>query len=213
MTSRNKRIIITLVSCAICLLPLAAGLILYNRLPEQLPVHYSIEGEADAFAVKIVAISLLPGICVLLAILSATGMSFVKDMKILTFAAVLSIGPLLSCSLQAMMYLEAFGYPVQEMTITMILIGILFFILGSTVPSVGPNSLFGARFPWIMDDEEAWYKTQRFTGILMVLLGIVYIIDAFANLGGTNGAVAMILGGTILLLIASGLYSLIVANA
>lgn len=102
MTSRNKRIIITLVSCAICLLPLAAGLILYNRLPEQLPVHYSIEGEADAFAVKIVAISLLPGICVLLAVLSATGMSFVKDMKILTFAAVLSIGPLLSCSLQAM---------------------------------------------------------------------------------------------------------------
>ena len=212
MTSRNKGILTAVLCIVISLLPLAIGLILYNKLPEQLPIHYSIEGEADAFADKMLSISLLPGICAGLALILAIALHSFAEKSPKVFASVLLIWPLLSCSIQGMMLCEAFGFPVNDMTITMILMGIIFAGLGNVIPTVRPNGWVGVRFPWIMDDEDAWNKTQRFTGMLMVLLGILFLIEAFAMIGGTSGAIALLLWGTIILVVIAAIYSYAVSR-
>lgn len=177
-----------------------------------MPIHYSIEGEADAFADKMLSISLLPGICAGLALILAIALHSFAEKSSKVFASVLFIWPLLSCSIQGMMLCEAFGFPVNDMTITMILMGIIFAGLGNVIPTVRPNGWVGVRFPWIMDDEDAWNKTQRFTGMLMVLLGILFLIEAFAMIGGTSGAIALLLWGTIILVVIAAIYSYAVSR-
>ncbi len=212
MTNRNKGILVSVLCIVISLLPFAIGLILYNKLPDQLPIHYSIAGEADAYANKMLSISLLPGICAGLALILAVALHSFMEKSPKVFASILFIWPLLSCSLQGMMLIEAFGYPINDMTITMILIGIIFAGLGNVIPTVRPNGWIGVRFPWIMDDEDAWNKTQRFIGMLMVLLGILFLIEAFAMIGGTSGAVALLLWGTVILVVVAGIYSYAVSR-
>ena len=212
MTSRNKGILIAIISIVISLLPLAAGLILFDRLPAQLPLYYTFEGEPGLLADKMLCITLLPGICAVITLVLGIALKTLISRSIGVYLAVLLTAPLFSCSIEAMMLADSFGFPVNDMTITMILVGVLFFLLGAIIPAIGPNSLIGARFPWIMDDSEAWYKTQVFTGRFMIVSGLVFIIDAFANIGGMTGDIVLILGATVLLVISAGIYSYSVSN-
>ena len=212
MTSRNKGILIAIISIVISLLPLAAGLILFDRLPAQLPLYYTFEGEPGLLADKILCITLLPGICAVITLVLGIALKTLISRSIGVYLAVLLTAPLFSCSIESMMLADSFGFPVTDMTITMILVGILFYLLGAIIPAIGPNSLIGARFPWIMDDSEAWYKTQVFTGRFMIVSGLIFIIDAFANIGGMTGDIVLILGATVLLVISAGIYSYSVSN-
>ncbi|MBR5315350.1 MAG: DUF1648 domain-containing protein, partial [Firmicutes bacterium] len=54
----NKKIMILTVM--ICLLPIVFGLTLYNKLPDQMPIHWNGAGEVDGYAPKIVAIAGMP---------------------------------------------------------------------------------------------------------------------------------------------------------
>ena len=51
-----------IVTTLVMLLPMLVGLILWNRLPEQLPTHFNAAGEADGFSSKAFAVFGLPGI-------------------------------------------------------------------------------------------------------------------------------------------------------
>lgn len=212
MTTKNKSVLSAVICIFICLLPILVGFILYGKLPDQLPIHYSIEGDVDKTSGKLLAILLLPAICAILELVIALLLWPVSDKSPKLYTSVLIIGPLLSCSIQAVTLGNAFGFSINPMTITMIIFGILFIVLGNYLPTVRPNGFMGARFPWIMDDDYAWEKTQRFTGKLMLIMGIIYLLDAFLNIGGENGAIAFILAGVFVMLIVSGVYSYIVAN-
>ena len=50
----------------LCLLPLAAFLLAYNRLPQQVPIHFDIRGQANGFLPKVWAVMGIPGRCVLI---------------------------------------------------------------------------------------------------------------------------------------------------
>ena len=196
----------------ISLLPLAAGLILFNMLPDKLPLYYTFEGEPGMLADRMLCITLLPGICAMITLILGIALKSLISRSAGFYFAVLMTAPIFSCSMQAMMLADSFGFPVTDMTITMILVGVLFYLLGAIIPAIGPNSLIGARFPWIMDDDEAWYKTQVFTGRFMIVSGLIFIVDAFANIGGMAGDIALILGATVLLVIAAGIYSYSVSH-
>ena len=212
MTNRKMGILITVICVVISLLPVAAGLILFDRLPGQLPILYTFEGEVNMLADKIVCITLIPAICAVITLVLAILLrSFIKRSAGF-YLAVLMTAPIFSCSMQAMTLSGAFGFEVTDMTITMILAGVLFYLLGAIIPAIGPNPLIGARFPWLADDDEAWYKTQVFTGRFMIVSGLICIIDAFADIGGMTGDIVLILGATVLLVISAGIYSYSVAK-
>ena len=41
-----------LITCGVCLLPILFGLIIYDCLPAQMPIHWNIAGEIDNYASK-----------------------------------------------------------------------------------------------------------------------------------------------------------------
>ena len=64
MLKKNKGLLI--VSSIIILLPILAGLIFYDRLPDSLNMHWNLQGEVDGQGNKPLMIFLLP--CILLAV-------------------------------------------------------------------------------------------------------------------------------------------------
>ena len=57
MKSYKKVISLSLI---VTLLPILVGLLLWNRLPEQLPNHWNINGQIDGWMPKAYSVSLLP---------------------------------------------------------------------------------------------------------------------------------------------------------
>lgn len=35
------------------------------------------------------------------------------------------------------------------------------------------------KLPWALDDEENWNKTNRFSGYMLVICGMVFVVNAF----------------------------------
>lgn len=57
------------------------------------------------------------------------------------------------------------------------LIGVFMILIGNVSPKIKEtNKHFGVRVPWIMDNEEAFCKTQRFFGFASMISGIIFIL-------------------------------------
>ena len=54
MIKKNLKVLI--ITSVIILLPMLAGLVLWNKLPEQVPFHWNAAGEIDGWASKGVAV-------------------------------------------------------------------------------------------------------------------------------------------------------------
>lgn len=57
-----------------------------------------------------------------------------------------------------------------------VFLGILFIICGNNFPKNHINPYVGLKFPWLLRDEEGWYKTHRLGGYTWILSGIVFIL-------------------------------------
>ncbi|MBQ9941763.1 MAG: DUF1648 domain-containing protein, partial [Christensenellaceae bacterium] len=60
MIRKNLKILI--ITSVIILLPILAGLILWNQLPGEVPIHWNASGEVDGWASKPVAVFVMPAI-------------------------------------------------------------------------------------------------------------------------------------------------------
>ena len=58
MTKHNIGILI--LTSIIVLLPILAGFLLWEQLPEQIPIHWSLSGEIDQHVPKMVAVVVFP---------------------------------------------------------------------------------------------------------------------------------------------------------
>ena len=57
------------------------------------------------------------------------------------------------------------------------LIGVFIIMIGNVSPKIKEmNKHFGFRVPWIMDNDEAFRKTQRFFGFASIISGIIFIL-------------------------------------
>lgn len=52
----------TVIGMVLCLLPAVAFFLVYDRLPDQVPVHFDITGQADGFLPKTVAVFGIPAL-------------------------------------------------------------------------------------------------------------------------------------------------------
>ena len=57
------------------------------------------------------------------------------------------------------------------------LIGVFMIFVGNVSPKIKEtNKHFGFRVPWVMDNDEAFRKTQRFFGFASMISGIIFIL-------------------------------------
>lgn len=171
-----------MITSLVILLPVLAGVILWNQLPEQMPTHWNASGEVDGWSSKPFAVFGLP--LILLAAQWLCMLGTLADPKKENhpqkiFQLVLWIIPVLSVALHAFTYAVALGNEVPIEVFMPVLIGLLFAIIGNYMPKCKQNYTIGIKIPWTLNSEENWNKTHRFAGYLWTLCGIAIMLTGF----------------------------------
>ena len=197
----NKRFLIGVLA-----LMIVFSAVLYPFLPEQVPVHWSIQGVPDSFAHKSIAVLLLPMLTLGIMLLSRLMMSltafrekygeahdthsFIMNAIVLFFAFTHVVMLLLSLSPQSGM-----------LRLFIVGVGILLAALGNVMGRLRPNPMFGFRFPWTLNDEVVWRRTHRVGGRWLFVSGLVIALAAWVLPLETTFllVVVLILGGSLAL--------------
>jgi uncharacterized membrane protein len=158
--------------------------IFYNKLPSQIPMQWGVDGTVNSYAPKLQAAFTHNGILLFLyAVLVLSPKmdprkqnypKFSRSYRIITLAIMLVLF-LLNISV----LLASLGYNLNVTTITPILVGILFIILGNYMQTVKPNFFIGIRTAWTLSNEQVWRKTHRLGSKLFILGGILFFVTPF----------------------------------
>lgn len=173
-----------IVTSLVIILPMLIGLCLWNRLPEQVPIHFDFSGVADGWSSRAFAVFGLPGILLAAHIFTMIVVAIdPKEQGISDkiYKIVLWMMPLLSVCISVLVYANALELPVDVAMITQLFIGMLYLILGNFMPKARRNYTFGVRVRWALDSEKNWSHTNRIAGWCMMIGGFLFIISGLTG--------------------------------
>ena len=195
-----------LLTIVVTLLPILLGLLLWSKLPDQVPMHWGINGEVDGWESKARAVFFMPCFCAAMQLFLLVMTSIDPRKKAIhckPMMVVIWLIPVLSLVMNVAIYLIALGFKVNMVEIILVLLGAFFVLLGNYMPKLKKNYTVGIKVPWALNSEENWIRTHRFGGKVYVVTGIVCIITGLlVNLIGENVAfviiMVLIFGGSFL---------------
>ena len=198
----NKSFVITTL---LCLVPMALGLALYARLPEQLPTHWDWQGNVNGYMSKPAVVLGLP--LFFAAMNGLMHFSLRADPKRANIIGNIRVlirwtMPVLSLIILPYTYLWALGWqqiPMEKLV--PVLVGLLIMGLGNYLPKCRQNYTSGIKLPWTLYDEDNWNRTHRMAGRLWMVGGLGIMVSAFW--GGGTLLLAVILAITLI----PGIYS------
>jgi len=173
----------------ILVLPFCAALLLWDSLPDRMPIHWNARGEIDGYAGKAFATLFLPLLNVALAaiffLVSAIDpkvlrsqpdvrASFHRMFRIVR----LSITAFLSLVALAVI-VSTVGVPLDIPRTIVIGFALLFGILGNFMGKIRPNYFVGIRTPWTLESKDVWVRTHRLAARLMVAVSIITVAAGF----------------------------------
>ncbi|MBC8061289.1 MAG: SdpI family protein [Clostridiaceae bacterium] len=181
-----------LVLYAIAVLPLIITLIVYDKLPNQIPMHWNAMGEIDSYGAKMPYAFLLPLIPILAPIMMQLlpkidpKKNNYKDFEGSYFAIILA-SVLVFVSLNFITLTTALGNNTMKVDVFVkLMMGVLFVVIGNVMPKLKHNYFVGVKTPWTLSSEQVWYKTHRLSGVLWFIAGFLMIGLSF--IGGSISA-------------------------
>lgn len=171
------------ISSIIILLPVIAGLILWDKLPDRMASHWNFGGEADRWNGRVFEVFVVP--CLILMIhwvcmLISFADSGNRNQNSKLWCLVFWICPGISLYVNAIVYSIALGLgSINIQSATMAFIGLLFIIIGNYLPKCRQNRTIGIKVVWTLRSEENWNRTHRFCGKLWAACGVIFMISVF----------------------------------
>ena len=184
MIKKNLKLLI--ITSIITILPIIGGLILWDKLPAEIPIHWDINGEVDGTSSKAFAVFGMP--LFLLAIQFALAFAISADPKRSNHSEKMHlfsfwITPVLSNIVALFSYASALGMDLVINMIVPIMLGLPLTIIGNYLPKCRQNYTIGIKLPWTLHSEKNWNKTHRLAGwiwlgggLLMTVIGFFGII-------------------------------------
>ena len=173
---------VLVITSLMILLPILAGLILWNQLPEKIPTHWNMAGEVDGWGSKPFAVFGLPLIllagqwlCVLGTVADPKKANHSHKVLQLIFWVI----PAISNLLFVITYATALGKDMPMEVIMPVFIGLIFAIIGNYLPKCKQNYTIGIKIPWTLNSEENWTRTHRFAGRLWTVCGLLIMLSGF----------------------------------
>ena len=188
---------------ALIVLPYVYLATIWNKLPDMVPTHFNIAGNADAMSGK-TTLLFLPGalgvgiyfLMLLIPVLDPKRKIQQMGDKYFTFRFMLTL--FFSLLATYLVYISYTG-SLKNPNMLIALIGALFAMLGNYFQTVRPNYFIGIRTPWTLENEQIWKKTHRLGGRLWMAGGLLIVILAFFI--NNNLALAITFGGILLVLV------------
>ena len=182
---RNHKKLLILTSL-LTLLPIPVGLLLWNRFPETMAIHWGITGQADGYASPNLVVFGLPllmlafhWLCVFFTVRDKGNHGHNRKM----FRLVLWIIPIISNLSLLGLYAFALDVKFSPVVWTVVPMGLLFALIGNYLPKTRMNSTMGIKVPWAYSSEANWNATHRFAGKVWVISGILVALCGLLPLG------------------------------
>lgn len=182
-----------------------------------IPIHWGIDGRADNFAPKEVALVALPAVAlVLLAVALALPSVEPRRSNLLRSATAyraiwFGVFALL-VGIHALSVLAAAGADVPIVTLATGAAGLLLVVVGNYLGKIRSNFFVGIRTPWTLTSERAWAQTHRLGGRLFVVLGAALLVIAIVG-PGSQVQVALLAAGLSGIVVSLFVYSYLVWRA
>lgn len=180
----KKDIKVMLAAIIIGLIPMIVAALMYERLPEMMPIHWGVNGMPDRYAQKSIACVALPAIlltvnCFLFIFLDndPKKYNFSKGMR--RFAIL--IIPVVSNVCTALTITAGLGTKVDVEIVISMLVGLIFIVIGMYLPECKQNYTIGIKCPWTLNSEENWNRTHKLGGHIFVLAGVIILIGGFVG--------------------------------
>ncbi|MBQ2323273.1 MAG: SdpI family protein, partial [Oscillospiraceae bacterium] len=163
----------------VCLLPILAGLAVYDRLPEVVATHWGADGMPNGYSSRAFAVFALPLFMAALNLFLRFALS--TDPKKANMSPVLKrisywILPVISVLGSASMLGSALGYSFNMTTAATALVGVMFIVIGNYLPKTKQSYTMGIKLPWTLNSAENWNSTHRLAGFLWVICGAVMLL-------------------------------------
>src|SRR5262249_20780452 len=162
----------------------------YDDLPDKMPIHWNIQGQADGFVPKsdaFLAFWLMPAIMV-----GMIGLTLLlpwlspRHFEVDSFRNVYGYVMAVAVALMGYIHLMILcGSLHPELAMDRLLVGgicLFFLLIGAVLGKVRRNFWMGVRTPWTLANEEVWDKTHRVAAQLFVLGGLFGILAALMGL-------------------------------
>ena len=180
----KKHLKLMLVTSIVILLPILAGVMLWEQLPPQMPFHWNAAGEVDGWASKPVAVFGMPLLLLALhwiamVITAADPKKAQQSDKIMQL--IIWLIPVLSLLLAAFTYASSLGNDLPIERFLPVFMGLVFVIIGNYLPKCKQSYTIGIKIPWTLHSEENWNKTHRLTGWLWVVCGLAMMVSGFVG--------------------------------
>ena len=181
----------------------------WSATPDQVPVHWGLEGRPDRWGGRAEGLLALPfvslGVYFLMLFLPlvdpgrANYATFARTYAILRLLILLVLAAIYVC-----MLLTFHGRRVDMAAIAPVLVGGLFVVLGNMLGKIRPNWFVGIRTPWTLSSKESWTRTHRVGGWVFMAGGILLMTCGLVRQPGYIAAVAGFLGlGIVMLMVYS----------
>ena len=174
MILKNKKLLI--LTSLLTLLPIPVGLLLWNRFPETMAVHWGITGQVDGYASPGFMVFGLPllmlafhWLCVFFTDLDKGNRG--RNQKM--FRVVLWTIPIISNLSLLGLYAFALDVEFSPVVWTVVPMGLLFAVIGNYLPKTRMNSTMGIKVPWAYSSEANWNATHRFAGKVWMIGGLL----------------------------------------
>ncbi|MBF9617770.1 SdpI family protein [Streptococcus pseudopneumoniae] len=179
----NKKLVLS--TSILILLPSLVGCVFWYQLPEKMPTHFNLLGQADGYNHKVFAIFGLPALMLLMHWLLLFLM--IKDPKSSNISSKIQvliywIIPFVSCLSMISIYGESLGYSMMSGLLAQIFMGVLMIVIGNYLPKTHRNYIIGIRLPWTLESDKNWRKTHRLAGKIWVLGGLLLFLNSFVQL-------------------------------
>ena len=182
MKSSTKNLILALLLIAA---PFAYAAYVYPSLPDTIPTHFNIKGEADAYGGKD-SIFLGPGIMAIVGLFVFILLSNIKsfDPKRYKVAddglykkfALFTVAFLSMISF--IIVFSASNHPISIGKLLLPALGIAFAGFGWYMPKMHQNYFAGFKLPWTLENEDNWNETHKLAGKIWMYGGLAQAIAA-----------------------------------
>jgi immunity protein, SdpI family len=150
--------------------PFIAVALLWNQVPDRIPIHWNIHGEIDGWAGKAVGLLFAPIIgfasVAFLHAVSWLDPKLRRNLKpgermhgILQVLRVAAAG--LFDVILLVQIVSALGRPLPTARVLIITILVFFAVIGNYLGNLRPNYFIGIRTPWTLENSETWRATHR----------------------------------------------------
>jgi uncharacterized membrane protein len=170
----------------------------WDAVPDRLPVHWNLAGEADRFSGKAEGLLALPAIALVIYVLLLVAPKLTATTldRLGGIYTGVRIGVIVMLAvLYGLIVLSVRGYPIDMTRAATVLVGALLEAVGAVMGRMQPNPVMGVRTPWTLTSRASWDASHRVGGWLFMGIG------GLLMLGGLTGIGLLMVAGIVVLLV------------